>query len=145
MLRLRFGGLIALLCLMSGLGSRADGKVVWKQLDQAILRVDDQPPKDWNIYRANRKGDVLLLQLGGRFLLLDTRKQEVREIDPGSVTRDKDTLSNTGGEKDGKPISSSAWSVRDVGAARRVLFKLDPEGHSFTIELPQWINRAVTY
>jgi len=67
MLRLRFGGLIALLCLMSGLGSRADGKVVWKQLDQAILRVDDQPPKDWNIYRANRKGDVLLLQLGGRF------------------------------------------------------------------------------
>ena len=85
-----------------------------------------EPPKDWNIYRANRKGDVLLLQLGGRFLLLDTRKQEVREIDPGSVTRDKNTLSNTGGEKDGKPIPSSAWSVRDVGAARRILFKLDP-------------------
>jgi hypothetical protein len=145
MLRLRFGGLVALVCLASGLGGRAADKLVWKQMDEAILRIDDQPPKDWNIYRANKKGDVLLLKLGTRFLLLDTRKQEVREIDPASVTQNKNTLTNAGGEKDGKSVPSSAWSVRDIGAARRILFKLDSENHSFTIELPQWINRAVTY
>jgi hypothetical protein len=61
------------------------------------------------------------------------------------VTQNKNTLTNAGGEKDGKSVPSSAWSVRDIGAARRILFKLDSENHSFTIELPQWINRAVTY
>lgn len=142
---MRFGSaaFVTLMFLTSG-AACSSGKTVWKPVE-AILRVDDQPPKDWNMYRGDRKSDVLLLQVGARYLLLDTKKHEVREIDPASVTRNKETLVNAGGEKDGKPIASSAWSVRDVGAARRILFKLDAENHSFTIELPQWINRAVTY
>ncbi|MGD0715822.1 MAG: hypothetical protein ABSB24_16790, partial [Gaiellaceae bacterium] len=46
--------------------ARAADKVEWKPVPEALLRVDDHPPKDWNLYSAEKKNDRLMVQIGGR-------------------------------------------------------------------------------
>ena len=40
--------------------SAADKSVVWKPADQPMLRVDDRPVTDWNVYLGGEKNNPLL-------------------------------------------------------------------------------------
>ncbi len=49
----------------------------WKPIESALLRVNDAPPKDWEVYRTGKKNVPLLLQIGNRFLLLEINQHQV--------------------------------------------------------------------
>ncbi len=69
-----------------------DARVLWKPVPMALLRVDDRAPKNWHIYGAEKRKHALLVQIGGRFLLLDAQAKRVYEIAPRTLTRKDDTL-----------------------------------------------------
>src|ERR1700686_5521397 len=59
-------------------------KAVWKPVQFAIVRFNDEAPKSWNIYHSEKR-DALLVKLWKRYLYLDLKEAEVYEVDPQTV------------------------------------------------------------
>ncbi|MGH9861024.1 MAG: hypothetical protein ACRD5F_13470 [Candidatus Acidiferrales bacterium] len=143
-----------------------DARVIWKPVPMALLRVDDRAPKNWHIYGAEKRKHSLLVQLGGRFLLLDVQAKRVYEIASRNLTRKNDTLewndadgsgaaspqaadtkSSTAATGPALPgaarelpdkalLPSSGWSMRDVGPMLRIRLRVTDEGRNFDIQIP---------
>lgn len=136
-------------------------RIVWKPVAMALLRVDDAPPKTWQVYRSDRRKQLLLVQIGARFLLADLQARRVYELSSDTLTRVKNTLEWTDpgdapaqpaatvdATSDAKPASdqsarpakrllpSADWSMRDVGPAMRIRFRLTDEGRDFDVQFP---------
>lgn len=141
-----------------------------------MLRVDDAPPKNWQVYRSEKRKQLLLVQIGARFLLADLESRRVYELAAHTFTRSKDALEwadpgdppatspaagvaatsaaptssatsaakasvqRASGDDAAKPakllLPSSDWSMRDVGPAMRIRFRLTDEGREFDIQFP---------
>jgi hypothetical protein len=117
--------------------SRAADKIVWKPIPQVVLRIDEQAPKIWNVYRTGKKADPLLLQIGARMLVIYIHNQEVYEIQPERVGHKGVNLLWGEVDKPEKPVPTSDWSTRDVGSAWRIRVKLAAEGRLVDLQIPQ--------
>jgi hypothetical protein len=133
---MRLGTMIGSFLLLA-ISAPAAEKFAWKQVDGALLRIDDRAPKQWNLYHTGKKFDPLLLQLGTRFLAIYIRNQAVYEVPPAQVERKGDDLLWRESDKPEKPIATSDWSTRDVGSAVRTRFKLTDEGRMLDVQIPQ--------
>ena len=124
------------LAAVVGCTALAAEKIAWKPLGNAVLRIDDRPAKTWNVYRAEKKDHLVLVQLGRRFLMFDTRERQIFELDPTKLERkDKDLLWHEA-DKPSKPLPTADWTVRDVGPARRIRAKLSAEGRVLDVQVP---------
>ncbi len=65
--------------------SAGDKTVAWKPVKQALLRVDDQPVKNWNVYRKVRKATRCCSQMGDRYLLIQVHERKIFELAPAKV------------------------------------------------------------
>ena len=131
-----FFGIAGLLFVLTASSHAAD-KIVWKPFPQVVLRVDDQAPKLWNIYRTGKKADPLLLQLGARMLVIYIHDQAVYEIKPEQLEHKGENLLWRQADRPEKPLPTSDWSTRDIGSAWRVRLKLAAEGRLVDIQIPQ--------
>jgi len=103
----------------------------------ALLKMDEQPVKLWNIYRADKKPQLVLVQLGSRYLFLDTEAKDLFEVSPDKFERKgKQLQCRPPGETD-KPMATSDWVVRSTGRSRLIRVKLTAEGRVLEIHLPQ--------
>ena len=111
--------------------------ISWKLVPDALLKMDEQPVKLWNVYRADKKPQLVLVQLGSRYLFLDTEAKEVLELSPGKFERKgKQLQCRLPGETD-KPMATSGWVVRSTGRSRLIRVKLTSEGRVLEVHLPQ--------
>jgi hypothetical protein len=129
--------IVSALILFSTLPQAAsvDKKVVWKQVQFAIVRFNDEAPQSWNIYHTEKRG-VLLVKLWKRYLLLDIKEQEAYEIDPQTVKPQGDNVEWSASDLPSDPIETTEWKVRDVGLVQRVRFRFGKTGHFLEIQLP---------
>ncbi len=125
------------LLLVLVLCAHAADKITWKPLANAVLRIDDSPPKLWNLYHAGKKIDPLLLQLGGRYLVIYVRSEAIYELAPAVLEHKGAELFWRESDKPEKRLATSDWSTRDVGSAWRIQVKLSVEGRRLDIEIPQ--------
>ena len=117
-----------LLLLALPTSALAADKIVWKPLENAVLKIDERPAKIWNVYRAEKNDHLLLVTLGRRFLMLDVKEHQIFELDPTKFERkDKELLWHEA-DKPAKPLPTVDWVVRDAGRARRVRARLAAEG-----------------
>ena len=135
--QIRKAARLAGLLLAITLGARAADKITWKPITDAVLRIDDRAPKQWSLYRAGKKIDPLLLQLGTRVLVIYVRNRMVYEIPPAQISHKGDDLLWRETDKPEKPLATSDWSTRDIGSAWRVRVKLTEEGRLLDIQIPQ--------
>jgi hypothetical protein len=128
----------ALLAFIFVAHARPAETITWAPYKASILRIDDSPPKVWNIYRDTRakSDDILLLEWGTRYLRLNTKAKEVREMDPQLFTHKNDKLTSSADDVPGKILPTAGWVVRNVGSAARVYFELTEENHKVDINLP---------
>ena len=110
--------------------------VAWKPLQQALLRVDDQPVKNWNVYQENKKGDPLLLEMNDRFLLIQVHDRKIFELAPAKIERKGAELFWDPAARPAEPLATSDWAIRDVGFAYRVSVRLAAENHVLDLQLP---------
>jgi hypothetical protein len=54
----------------SASGFAKDKPLSWKPIEDALLRVNDAPPKEWGAYRTGKKNEPVVLQIGNQFLLI---------------------------------------------------------------------------
>src|SRR3970040_245790 len=104
-------------------------KIVWKPVVLALLKVDGRPAKIWNVYVAQKKEHLVLVQLGRRNLVLDTELREVVEITPAAIQRkgkdlqweraEKPNTENTETQstqrQEEKTLATADWWIRDAG------------------------------
>jgi len=133
---------VAFLCVsgwlcVSGCGAGAKDKPLsWKPIDEALLRVNDAPPKEWEVYRTGKKNDPLILQLGNRFLLVESHDHRIFDLDPAKVERKKDEILWSLSDRPAEALATSDWVVDDLGAAFAIQVKLEKENASFDLQLP---------
>jgi hypothetical protein len=136
----RLSGTILLLALACCGASAAPAgeKTLWKPVQFAIVRFNDQAPQTWNIYHLEKeKRDALLVKLWKRYLYLDLKEAEVYEVDPQTVKPQGENVEWSLSDLPSDPIEISDWKVRDVGLmVRRVRFRFGKTGHYLDINLP---------
>jgi hypothetical protein len=120
-------------------------KLVWKPVDFAIVRYNDDAPASWNMYHGEKKG-LLLIRLWRRYLFLNVQEQEVYELDPAKVKiQGDDNVEWSAADLPPDPIETSEWKVRDVGPMRRVKFRFGKSGNFLDIQLPLLVNGKPMY
>jgi hypothetical protein len=119
-------------------------KAVWKPVQFAIVRFNDDAPASWNIYHGEKRG-VLLVRLWKRYMLVDVKEQEVYEVDPEKVKPHGENVEWSPSDVPDQPIETSEWKVRDVGPVERVRFRFGKNGSFLDIQLPMLPNRKPAY
>lgn len=117
-----------------------DKAVAWKPIDQVLLRVDDQPVKNWNLYQEGKKSDPLLLAMGNRFLLIEIHDHKIFELAPNTVEHKGSDLMWDPAERPAAPLATTDWLIKDVGLAYRVAFRLEAEKRDYDVQLPHPID-----
>jgi hypothetical protein len=124
---------------ISGAGASASAKdkpLSWKPIEDALLRVNDAPPKEWAAYRTGKKNEPLLLQMGTRVLLIEIRDRQVFELDPSKIERKSGEILWSTADRPAKPLATSNWVADDIGAAFVIKVKLDSENALVDLQLP---------
>lgn len=129
---------------VSGTGAFAHGAIAfakdkplsWRPIEDALLRVNDTPPKEWGVYRTGKKNEPLVLQIGSRFLLIQSHDHQVFELDPAKIERKSKELLWSPADRPAKPLVTSDWLVDDIGAAFVIKVKLDAENAVVDLQLP---------
>ena len=119
-------------------------KAVWKPVQFAILRFNDDAPASWNMYHGEKRG-VLLVRLWKRYMLVDMKEQEVYEVDPEKVKPQGENVEWSPSDVPDQPIETSEWKIRDVGPVERVRFRFGKNGSFLEIQLPMLPNRKPAY
>ena len=114
----------------------AGARIVWKPLENAVLKIDERPAKIWNVYRAEKKDHLLLVTLGRRFLMFDIKGREIYELDPTKLEQKDNELLWHEADKPAKPLPTADWVVRDAGRARRIRARLADEGRVLEVQVP---------
>src|SRR3954463_10343559 len=105
----------AFLLMFAAFTFSATKPIIWKPAKNTFLRVNDQPVKDWDAFEIEKKSDRYLLELEGKFLLIDTQLKQVFELPQKTVQRQGSDLSWDPETLPQKPIATSNWNIRDVG------------------------------
>jgi hypothetical protein len=135
---------LAVLTFLAGSYAIAGEKTVWKPVEFAIVRFNDDAPASWNIYHGEKKG-VLLVRLWKRYVLVDVKEQEVYEVDPQTVRPQGNNVEWSRVDVSEQPVETSEWKVRDVGPVQRVRFRFGKEGSTVDIQLPLLRNGKPAY
>lgn len=125
----------------------ATEKIAFKRLPVAILKMDGKQVKLWEVYQAEKHGHLVLVQLGRRYLLLETKEKEVLEIDPGAIEqkpKGNDVVWVRSPETETK-VQSDEWSMRSVGPAIAIKVRLSAEGRLLELQLPRRLETGWFY
>jgi hypothetical protein len=131
----------------SPIGAQAppsDKKAIWKSVEFAIVKFNDEAPKAWNIYHTERKG-LLLIHLWKRYLLLDVKEQEVYEINPQTVKAHGEDVEWSLADKPEQPLETPDWKTKDLRSMEMVKFRLGKDGHFLELQLPLQVNGKPVY
>ena len=122
----------------------SDKKVLWKPVEFAIVKFNEEAPKSWNIYHTEKKG-LLLVQLWKRYLLVDVKQQEVYEIDPQTVKPNGNGVEWSLADKPAEAMETPDWKTKDLRSMELVKFRLGKDGHFLEMQLPLQINGKPVY
>jgi len=113
--------------------------IAFKRQATAILKMDGKPVKFWEVYVAKKRGHLVLVQLGRRYLLLDTKEKDVMEIEAGAIRQKSkgNEVEWARSPQSEKNIESEEWSLRSVGPAVAIKVRLTAEGRVLEIQLPR--------
>jgi hypothetical protein len=133
-----------ILLLVCSIATAAPQKPVWKPVEFAIVRYNDEAPASWNIYHTEKRG-VLLVRLWKRYLLVNVADEEVYDIDPQKVTPQGENVEWAPSDQPEQPIEISEWKERNVGPVQRIRFRFGTKGHVLELQLPLLINGKPAY
>jgi hypothetical protein len=139
-LRLILLGAFFILCATVAITLAKDKPVSWKEIGDALLRVNDAPVKDWAVFQTAKKHDPLLVQINNRFLLIKIHEREIYEVDPAKVQHKGEELTWDPNDHPAQPLTISDWDASDNEAVFRVRAKISAEDHLLDIELPHQLD-----
>ena len=128
--------LAAFLAILTLPISAAAKPTPWKEIKEALLRINDAPVKEWAVFEAGKKHDPLLLQLGERYLLIAVHDRKIYEVEGAKIGHKGDDLLWDPGDHPSQAIPTSGWGESDVGTAFRIEAKIEAENSLIVLDLP---------
>jgi hypothetical protein len=125
--------------------ARDSVRVHWKYLEMAQLRLDDKAPLKWNVYQPDKKdskkdkkkdSDLVLVLLGHRYLMLDTKARLVYLVPLSELQRQGADFESGDLAQQSRVIPSTDWTERDVGPAELIRLTLGDYGSVLEVSLP---------
>lgn len=134
--------LCAAVMAVSAIAVAADAKFHWKAVTEAQVKIGDKIPLTWNIYQPDKKKDanLVLLLLGHRWLMLDTKAKQVYQVAPGDLQVQGKDYESDDLAKPGSVVPSDNWIDRDVGPAEDIHVTLGDYGRVLEVELPHLMD-----
>ncbi len=136
----RLPAIFFVFCAFAGIIFAKDKPVSWREIDDALLRVNDAPVKEWGVFQTGKKRDPLLVQMDGRFLLIRIHEREIFEVDPKSVQHKSGELLWDPKNHPAQPLAISDWDAGDMEAVFRIRAKITAEDRLLDIELPHQLD-----
>ena len=114
----------------------------WKAVTEGQVKIDDKIPITWNIYQPDKKKDanLVLILLGHRWLMLDTKGKMVYQVQPGDVQAQGQDYESDDLAKPNAVIPTTDWIDRDVGPAEDIHVTLGDYGRTLELELPHLMD-----
>jgi hypothetical protein len=119
-----------------------DEKFHWKPLSDAILKLSGRPVKTWNLYEGDKKGELLLVQLGKRVLILDLKARVIYAPPPTDfpeISKGAE-FESRGANNSDRQIPGTDWTRRDIGPAELVRVTLGDYGQTLELQIPHPID-----
>lgn len=134
-----FAGLIA--------AANTDSNAIhWVSVSEAQVKLDDKTPLAWSVYQTEKKNkkdkkdkkdsNLVLILLGHRYLLLDTRARVAYEVPLTALKAQGGTVDSGDLAQQSRVIPTTDWSSRDVGPAEIFQLTLGDYGRVLQISLP---------
>lgn len=131
-------------CVAQAAASADAGRVHWKPVADAQLKLDDKTPLTWNIYQPDKKvkkekkrdSNLVLVLLGHRYLMLDTKSRLVYTVPLSELHAQGAGFESADLAQQIQLIPSTDWSMRDVGPAELIQLTLGDYGRVLQISLP---------
>jgi hypothetical protein len=120
-------------------------RVHWKVLEMAQVRLDDKAPLKWNVYQPDKKdnkkdkkkdSDLVLVLLGHRYLMLDTKARLVYLVPISDLLAQGTDFESGDLAQQARLIPSTDWTQRDVGPAELYRLTLGDYGSVLEVSLP---------
>ncbi len=123
------------------------GRIRWKLLDMAQLKLDGKPPLKWSVYQPDKKkqSNLVLVLLGRRYLALDTKAKTVYAVIPSDLHADGKNVETNDVIQPSRKIPSSEWAMRDVGPAESIKLTLGDYGRVLEVQLPHMPDMRAFY
>ena len=111
------------------------------------MKLDDKPPLTWNVYQPDKKKDanLVLVLLGRRYLMLDTKAKLVYEVSPAQLQAQGKDLESDNLALPARLIPSTDWTLRDVGPAESIRLTLGDYGRVLDVQLPHLPDMRAFY
>jgi hypothetical protein len=134
----RRGGIWLALVSLACWPLAATQTIEWKPIIHGVLKIDERPVKLWDIFITGHDKRLILLQLGARFLVINTEVLQVIELQPEALERRGHTLRWSPGKDPARetPLPTENWSQKHAGRARIIRFTLSQEGRRVEVQLP---------
>lgn len=114
------------------------GDFHWKPVEGAQVKLDDKIPLAWNVFQLEKKkqSNFVLILLGRRYLLLDTKAKLVYLVFPTDIYAQGDAFDSGELAVASRVIPSTSWSDRDIGPAEEYKLTLGDYGRTLSVQLP---------
>lgn len=140
----------SVLIAANSVGARQAGRgdysvhVHWKQVPEAQVKLDDKTPLAWNVFQPDKKdkkenkkaSDLILVLLGHRYLMLDTKARTVYAVPLSEIHAQGTDFDSEDLAQQSQLIPGTDWSVRDVGPAELITLTLGDYGRTLEVILP---------
>jgi hypothetical protein len=136
-----WAALVAAALLLPAAAALAKGKrTTWKSVPQAVLKLNNHPVKTWNVYQPAKNHNLVLVQVGNRWLTIDTKARRVYSASRDDFTARGDDLVGPEPDEHSTVLATEGWDMRDVGPAEQISFRLSDGGDALSVQLPHPLN-----
>ena len=128
-------------------GAADNGRFLWKSVGSAQLKLEDKTPLQWNVYQTEKKkeANLVLVQLGRRFLALDIRGKVAYYVFPSDLQAKGADFESGNLFVQSRVMPTTAWTVRDVGPAEMIKLTLGDYGRALDVALPHMPDLRAFY
>jgi hypothetical protein len=113
-------------------------RIRWKTVAVAQVKLDDKTPLAFNVYRPEKKKDAhfVLVLLGRRYIELDIKAKLAYNVPLTDLQKNGNDLESANFAVPMRLVSTSDWTVRDVGPAEQIKLTLGDYGRLLQVDLP---------
>jgi hypothetical protein len=126
---------VLLLAAAAPAGAR-DKKLIWKPVNQALLKLNNHPVKTWDILQPDKDKNLVLVQVISAWYVLNLKEKRAYKVERKDFETQGENLVGPAPDKHAQAVKTNGWDSHDIGPAQQITIKFADNGDVLAIELP---------
>jgi hypothetical protein len=142
MMRARSGIWLAALALalvfpLAVSGAQPKGKrLTWNQVGAALFTWNQRPVKHWNVWRAKKDRNLILLQVMKDWYLISLKNKRLYRVQENWYKAHGENLEGPAPDNAMPLLKTETWDSHDVGPAQKITVQIAESHDELSLELP---------